>query len=448
MTPTHIIEKKQAGKALSNKEIEYFIRGYVEGSIPDYQMSAWLMAVYFQGMNVDETVNLTRAMLESGDKVDFSGVPGKRVDKHSTGGVGDKLSLLAAPTAAACGGQIPMISGRGLGHTGGTLDKLESIPGFSVQMTCSQLRDAVLRIGAALAGQNSRLVPADMKIYALRDVTATVKSIPLITASIISKKAAEGIDALVLDVKSGGGAVFRRREKMEELARMLVEVGNDFGIETTALLTNMDQPLGYAVGNWLEVRECVDIMRSGEGAEDLLELNRALAGTMLKMSGITQSIAEGVRRAEQTLVNGDAYAKFREIVVNQGGDPEVIDHPENYPKAKFSQAITANDNGFIHSIKTREAGIISMMLGAGRMKKEDAIDYKAGIVLRRKKGDAVGKGELLAEIYSDSEDELLEAAKRFPEVFTISEAPTQPSPLIYKAIHRLGEESWEAFSRT
>ena len=448
MTPTQIIEKKQAGKALGNEEIEYFIRGYVEGFIPDYQMSAWLMAVYFQGMNVDETVNLTRAMLESGDKVDFSGVPGKRVDKHSTGGVGDKLSLLAAPTAAACGGQVPMISGRGLGHTGGTLDKLESIPGFNVQMTCSQLRDAVLRIGAALAGQNSRLVPADMKIYALRDVTATVKSIPLITASIISKKAAEGIDALVLDVKSGGGAVFRRREKMEELARMLVEVGNDFGIETIALLTNMDQPLGYAVGNWLEVRECLDIMRSGDGAEDLLELNRALAGTMLKMSGITQSIAEGVRRAERTLVNGDAYAKFREIVVNQGGDPEVIDHPENYPKAKFTQTISADESGFIHSISARKTGMFTMMLGAGRMKKEDAIDYKAGIVLRRKKGDAVGKGELLADIYSDSEDELLEAAKRFPEVFTISEAPPQPSPLIYKVIHRLGDESWEAFSRT
>ena len=446
MTPTHIIEKKQAGKALGKGEIEYLIRGYVKGDIPDYQMSALLMTIYFQGMNVDETVNLTRAMLESGDKVDFSGIPGKRVDKHSTGGVGDKLSLLAAPTAAACGGQIPMISGKGLGHTGGTLDKLESIPGYSVQMTCSQLRNAVLRIGAALAGQNSKLVPADMKIYALRDVTATVKSIPLITASIISKKAAEGIDALVLDVKTGGGAIFRRREKMEELAKMLVKVGNDFGIETTALLTDMDQPLGYTVGNWLEVRECVDIMRTGEGAVDLLKLNRALAGTMLKMSGITGNIAEGIQIAERALIDGEAFAKFREIIVNQGGDPEVIDHPENYPKAKHSQAITANNNGFVHSIKAREAGILSMMLGAGRMKKEDSIDHKAGIVWAKKKGDEVFAGDILAILYSDSEDRLLKVAESFSEIYTISGEPPRPNPLIIKVIHQKGGESWREFS--
>lgn len=446
MNPIYIIEKKQSGKLLSKGEIEYFIEGYVSGAIPDYQMAAWLMAVYFQGMKIEETVNLTRAMLESGDKINFDGVPGKRVDKHSTGGIGDKMSLLTAPCVAACGGQVPMISGRGLGHTGGTLDKLESIPGFSVYMSPAQVRDSALKLGAALVGQNDTLVPADMKIYALRDVTATVRSLPLITASIISKKAAEGINGLVLDVKTGSGAIFARNEQMEKLARLLVDTGNEFGIETVALLTNMDEPLGQMVGNWLEVKECLDIFRSGKGAEDILELNRALAGAMLKLAGIANTFSQGMEMTDIVLANGKAWAKFKEIVKNQGGDLEFIEHPEEYPTAKHCYEITAQHEGIINHINAKKAGMISITLGSGRARKDDRIDYKAGIKWVRKKGDAVKKGEVIAILYSDSDERLKEAVSNFTGVVSILSRQPLSFPLVYKAFDKYGEHSWEEYS--
>ena len=445
MTPRQIIEKKQSGEPLSPAEIRYFIEGYTGNTIPDYQAAALLMAIYFQGMTVEETVELTRAMLESGDRVDFSGVPGKRVDKHSTGGVGDKISLTLAPTVAACGGQVPMISGRGLGHTGGTLDKLESIPGFSVRMSAKEIRDNTLKIGAALAGQNDRVVPADMKMYALRDVTGTVKSIPLITASIISKKAAEGIDALVLDVKCGGGAIFPERKNMEKLARNLVDVGNGFGMETMALLTDMSQPLGYAVGNWLETRECIQIMQWGTGAGDLIELNNALSGVMLCLCGITATVREGVEMAGEALVSQAALRKFREIVANQKGDVSVIDHPDEYPAPEFSRDISAQESGFIHDIKARTVGEQSLLLGAGRKSKEDEIDYTAGVVFAKRRGDFVHEGDLLAKLYSNSQAKLEEVSREFPKVFTLGDEKPRRQPLIEKVFTKDGATTWKDY---
>ena len=448
MTPRQIIEKKQAGKALSPDEIRYFIEGYTRNKIPDYQAAALLMAIYFRGMTVTETVELTRAMLESGDTVDFSGIPGKRVDKHSTGGVGDKISLTLAPTVAACGGQVPMISGRGLGHTGGTLDKLESIPGFTVKMSAQEIRDNTLKTGAALAGQNERVVPADMKLYALRDVTGTVKSIPLITASIISKKAAEGIDALVLDVKCGGGAIFPDRENMEKLARSLVDTGNGFGMETVALLTDMSQPLGYAVGNWLETRECIDVMRDGTGASDLLKLNNALSGVMLYLSGITTTVREGVQKAGEAISSGQALQKFREITSNQKGDISVIDHPEEYPAPEHFCDILAQESGYIHEIDARLTGELSLLLGAGRKSKEDEIDYTAGVVFSKKRGDYIEAGGLLAKLYSNSRTKLDEVSAQFPAVFTVGDKKPRRRELIKKVFTKDGETSWKDYSRS
>lgn len=445
MTPRQIIEKKQSGAALSRAEIRYFIDGYTRNKIPDYQAAALLMAVYFQGMTTAETVELTRAMLESGDTVDFSGIPGKRADKHSTGGVGDKISLTLAPTVAACGGQVPMISGRGLGHTGGTLDKLESIPGFSVRMSAREIRANTLKTGAALAGQNDRVVPADMKMYALRDVTGTVRSIPLITASIISKKAAEGIDALILDVKCGGGAIFPDRKNMEKLARSLVDTGSGFGMETVALLTDMSQPLGYAVGNWLETRECIEIMRDGVGAEDLIELNNALSGVMLFLSGITATVREGVEKAAGALVSQAAMQKFREIVAHQKGDVSVIDHPDEYPAPVHSCDILAQKPGYIHDIKARMVGEFSLLLGAGRKSKEDEIDYTAGVVFAKKRGDYIEAGGLLAKLYSNSRKKLDEVSAEFPAVITVGDNKPRRRDLIMKVFTKDGEMTWKDY---
>lgn len=448
MTPIKIIEKKRSGKILSRLEIESFVERFMSGVVPDYQMSALLMAVCFQGMNIDETVNLTRVMIESGGRVDFSDHPVKMVDKHSTGGVGDKLSLLVAPTVAACGGGVPMISGRGLGHTGGTLDKLESIPGFNVNLSPRELREQALKLGAAMVGQNNHLVPADRKIYALRDVTSTVKSLPLIASSIISKKAVEGIDALLLDVKVGDGAIFDRRDKMEELARLLVQVGEEFGLETTALLTNMDQPLGYAVGNWLEVAECLKIMKTGQGAKDLMELNSALSAAMLNLSGIARNLTEGISMAENALSEGITLDKFKAIVKAQGGNVEVLENPEKYPSAKYFIDITAVKNGFISNIRAKACGELSMLLGAGRVRMEDDIDYTAGIVFRKKTGDWILEGEPLARLYSNSEESLEKVAGDFPKIISISDNPPIEKPLIFKVVHAKGEQSWEEYRRS
>jgi len=340
---------------------------------------------------------------------------------------------------------VPMISGRGLGHTGGTLDKLESIPGFSVRMSAKEIRDNTLKIGAALAGQNERVVPADMKMYALRDVTGTVKSIPLITASIISKKAAEGIDALVLDVKCGEGAIFPERKNMEQLARNLVDVGNGFGMETVALLTDMSQPLGFAVGNWLETRECIYLMEIGNGADDLIELNNALSGVMLYLSGITATVREGVEKAGGALTSGEALQKFREIVAHQKGDVSVIDHPDEYPAPEFSRDILAQESGYIRDIKARTAGELSLLLGAGRKSKEDEIDYTAGVIFAKKRGDFVHEGDLLAKLYSNSQAKLDEVSAEFPVVFTVGDKKSRRQPLIEKVFTKDGVTTWKNY---
>jgi len=443
MTPRTIIEKKQSGQELTRQEIEYFIDGVSGGEIADYHTAAWLMAVFFKGMTIRETIDLTRAMVQSGRTVDFLGLPGKRVDKHSTGGVGDKLSLLIAPIIAACGGQIPMISGRGLGHTGGTLDKLESLPGFNVKLSTEAIREGVLQNGAVFAGQTDDITPADMKLYALRDVTGTVRSLPLITSSIISKKKAEGIDALVLDVKCGKGAVSSKTAEMEELARWLVDVGNGFGIETIALLTDMNQPLGRTVGNWLEVKECVEFMQTGGGAEDLAALNMALCGIMLRLSGIAPSAVKGCQTAQNALASGKAYQSFLRIAQYQGADISFLGHPEKYPPARFKYDFYAERSGYIQDIDARTVGELALLLGAGRKSKEDAIDYKAGMEFLRKRGDMVEKGQTVAVLYADDKAKLDSILPDFPAVFTYSDSPPEKMPLIRKVLTKEGESSWE-----
>jgi len=447
MSPRLIIEKKQAGLELSRQEIEYFIDGVSGGEIADYQTAAFLMAVFFKGMTIRETVDLTRAMVQSGRTVDFFNISGKRVDKHSTGGVGDKLSLILAPTAAACGAQVPMISGRGLGHTGGTLDKLESIPGFNVKLTVDEIREGVLRNGAVFAGQTDDITPADMKLYALRDVTGTVKSLPLITSSIIAKKKAEGLDALVLDVKCGQGAIFPKPEEMEELARWLVNVGNGFGIETVALLTDMDQPLGRTVGNWLEMKECIEFMQSGGGAEDIAALNIALCGIMLYLSRLTQSVEKGCEAAASALHSGKAYQSFLNIAQSQGADIFYIEHQEKYPPAKYKYEFTAERSGFIADIDARTIGELSVLLGAGRKSKEDTIDYTAGLEFLFKRGDKIEIGQPLAVLYADDKAKLDSILPDFPAVYTYSDTPPEKMPLIMKVLTKEGESSWEAFKK-
>lgn len=445
MTPAKIIEKKKNGLKLSKDEIKYFIGGFIDGNIPDYQMSALLMAICLRGMDVGETVNLTEIMLESGDKVDFSGVPGKRVDKHSTGGVGDKLSLMIAPTVAACGGMIPMISGRGLGHTGGTLDKLESIPGFNIKMSAEDIKNQTVKIGAALAGQDERLVPADKKIYALRDVTATVQSIPLITSSIISKKAAEGIDVLILDVKTGGGGFFPQFSDMELLAKSLVKVGSEFGMETIAILTSMEQPLGYAVGNWLEVAECLEIMKGDDLIFDVKTLNAAFSGTMLAKSGLADSINDGITKAEKAVSEGKSFDKFLSIVEHQHGDTRVLREPENYPKSAYHSDYKVDVDGFISKIDAKAVGEMAIILGAGRQKVDDKIDYKAGIVFQKKCGDRVDSGEIVANIFSDDKNAVEIVRERMKNIIIADKVPPAFNPLICKVICEDGEYSWDDY---
>jgi len=448
MRQVKIIEKKQRGEALSRDEIKDFIEQYVEGKIPDYQMSALLMAIYFQGMNLDETLSLTQVMLDSGARVDFSDVPNRCVDKHSTGGVGDKLSLIVAPTVAACGGYVPMISGRGLGHTGGTLDKLESIPGFEVNLSPDRIKSQTLSIGAALAGQDAELVPADKKIYSLRDVTATVRSLPLIASSIISKKAAEGVEALVLDVKIGEGAIFRNEKTSESLAKLLVQVGEGFGIKTIALLTDMSQPLGRTVGNWLEVRECVELMFSGEGSADLIELNRALSATMLKFSHVVSTFVEGMEKVDKVVLNRDSYRKFLEIVKTQSGDISVIEDLDKYPRPKIERELLSPVSGFVSNIEARLCGELCMELGAGRKKIDDKLDYSAGVTFFKKRAEFVKKGDILAIVSAESRARMESVWENITKIYHFHDYPPDAIPLIKKVIHSEGETSWEDFVKS
>jgi len=429
MTPYEIIIKKRDGCELSPEEIRFFIKGFTSGRIPNYQMAALLMAIYFQGMTLEETVALTKAMIDTGETIDLSSIPGVKVDKHSTGGVGDKVSLVLAPLVAAAGVPVPMISGRGLGHTGGTLDKLESIPGFRTNLSIEEFKDQIARIGVAIIGQTTRLVPADKRIYALRDVTATVDSIPLVVASIMSKKLAEGIDALVLDVKTGRGAFFKTRDQALKLAQNLVTVGQRFGVKTVALLTSMEQPLGRAVGNWLETKEAIQALK-GEGPEDLMEVVFALGATMLVLGEKAKTYTEGRRVLQKNLENGSGYQKFLEMVSAQGGDTRVIEDPESYQWEGHSISLKSRSSGFVHKVDALEIGLAAMTLGAGRRKIDDEVDYGAGILLRKKIGDPVEKGEVLAQAFSPRKDLLQESRKRITSAFQIKAERSEKVDLI------------------
>ena len=432
MNPVEIIVKKRNGQKLSEDEIKFFINGFLEGKIPDYQMSAFLMAVYFNGMNSEETVALTRIMLYSGEVLDLSHLEGMKVDKHSTGGVGDKTSLVIAPIAAAAGVKVPMISGRGLGHTGGTLDKLEAIPGFRTDLSKDDFIKIVDQVGACLIGQTKEIAPADKKIYALRDVTGTVESIPLICASIMSKKLAEGINGLVLDVKTGNGAFMKTLSDSENLAVNLKNISESFGVKTIAYITDMNQPLGNYVGNWLEVYESVKILRN-EVHSELSELCHLLAGTMIYLGGKSKDVEEGIKISKDLISNGKAYKKFLDIVENQSGDVSFIENLEKYPEPKYRIEVKSNRSGFISKIDSFAIGMLGIELGAGRMKYTDVIDPKAGFIFFKKVGDELKQGDLIAEIHTDKDNSDYFITK-FLKSIEFSDSKPEQLPLVYKTI--------------
>lgn len=441
MNPVEIIRKKRNSQRLTREELEFFINGYVEGKIPDYQMSAFLMAVYFNKMDFEETIIFTDIMLRSGIIVDLSHIKGIKVDKHSTGGIGDKVSIILAPMVAACGVPVPMISGRGLGHTGGTLDKLESIPGFKTNLLLDEYKSVIEEIGIVMIGQTNEIAPADKKMYALRDVTGTVECIPLIAGSIMSKKLAEGIDALVLDIKTGKGAFMQSIEDAIELAKTLIAIGNGFGKKTIGFLTDMSQPLGFAVGNWLEIKECVECLR-GKDVPDLMKVTFLLGGAMLMLGQKANTIEDGIKICKKAIDSGSAYKKFLEMVERQGGDKSYIENLEKYPVSKFSIEIKSEINGFIESIDAFEVGLTGVMIGAGRIKVDDMIDPKAGIVLNKKVGDEVTKGEIVARIFSDDRDKIESAALRLKRAITIDKEYHNPQKLIHAFIDEQGFYDW------
>ncbi len=392
MRAVDIVQKKRDGGVLSPEELHFFIDGVTSGAVPDYQASALLMAVFFRGLNDAETADLTRAMIDSGARVDLSGIPGSKVDKHSTGGVGDKTSLIIAPVAAACGAIVPMMSGRGLGHTGGTLDKLESIPGFRTSLTIDEMKESLRAIGCALIGQTSQIAPADRKLYALRDVTATIECVPLIAASIMSKKIAEGIDALVLDVKCGAGAFMKSESAARRLAGALVQIGNSAGVRTQAIISDQDQPLGRAVGNAIEVIECLEVLK-GRGPADLVAISAELSERMLLAAGVAKSRSDAAGRCRRAIESGAALEKFRQIIERQGGDPHVVDDYTHLPSAPFEHVIPAATSGYLAALDAGLVGRASVVLGGGRDKIDDTIDPGVGIMINTAVGDEVRAGE-------------------------------------------------------
>ncbi len=428
-----LIAKKRSGGALTDEEIQALIRGYTRGDVPDYQVSAMLMAIFFQGMNSAEITALTLAMRDSGKVVDTSKVAGSKVDKHSTGGVGDKVSICLAPIVTACGLKVPMISGRGLGHTGGTLDKLEAIPGFRTDQSVRSFVSQVDRIGCALIGQTKELAPADKKIYALRDVTATVESVPLITASILSKKLAEGIDALVLDVKVGSGAFMKNLDEARTLARSIVRVGKLAGIRVSALLTAMDQPLGLMVGNALETREAIEVLHGG-GPEDLVELTLGLGAEMLLVGGICRKKSEAVRLQRQVIADGRAAETMRKIIKAQKGDPKVVDEPDRLPKTKKTFAVNATKAGTVASIDAMQIGLLAGAMGAGRMRVDDEIDPAVGIELVAKVGERVSKGAPLARLHCHSSSAANNFRDKVRGAYGLSNRNVDPPPLVLDRI--------------
>lgn len=428
-----LIKKKRDGGTLTDQEIAYMISGYTNGKIPDYQMSAMMMAMYYQGLNEAETLSLTMEMAHSGELLDLSAIRGVKVDKHSTGGVGDKTSLALTPMAAACGVKVAKMSGRGLGHTGGTIDKLESFDGFHTDITTEQFISQVNQIGIAIMGQTADLAPADKKLYALRDVTATVDQMSLIASSIMSKKLAAGADAIVLDVKTGSGAFMKKENDAEALAREMVRIGNGAGRKTTAVITDMDQPLGFAVGNALEVREAIDTL-SGNGPEDFLELCLTLGSHMLLAAGKADTAEQAEEKLRGVIADGSARGKLAEFVAAQGGDADMVYHPERLPRAALTEDVCAGTNGYISGILCDEVGICSLMLGGGRETKEDAIDLSVGIVFHKKKGDAVQNGEAIATLHANDKEKLAAAKKRLLGAVTIRKEPVEKTPLIKRVI--------------
>ncbi|QIW85742.1 pyrimidine-nucleoside phosphorylase [Bacillus velezensis] len=430
MRMVDLIVKKQNGKELTTKEIQFFVKGYTDGSIPDYQASALAMAIYFQDMTDQERADLTMAMVNSGETIDLSAIEGIKVDKHSTGGVGDTTTLVLAPLVAALGVPVAKMSGRGLGHTGGTIDKLEAIEGFHVELSKDEFIKLVNRDKVAVIGQSGNLTPADKKLYALRDVTGTVNSIPLIASSIMSKKIAAGADAIVLDVKTGAGAFMKTDEDAVNLAKAMVRIGNNVGRQTMAVISDMSQPLGFAIGNALEVQEAIDTLR-GEGPEDLNELVLTLGSQMVVLAKKAETLEEARTKLQEVMKNGKALEKFKEFLSNQGGDASVVDEPSKLPQAAYKIDVPAKEAGVVSEIVADEIGVAAMLLGAGRATKEDEIDLAVGIMLRKKVGDTVEKGEPLVTLYANRENVDDVTAKVYDNI-RISEKAEAP-----KLIHTL-----------
>ncbi len=435
------IQKKKHGEELNQQEIEFIVKGYTDGSIPDYQMSAFLMAVCFSGMSEAETLTLTMAMAHSGEMLSLSEIGKKTADKHSTGGVGDKTTLIVGPMVATLGTAVAKMSGRGLGHTGGTIDKLESFPGFRVDLSEEEFQKQVRELGIAVMGQTANLAPADKKIYALRDVTATVDQMALIASSIMSKKLAAGADTIVLDVKTGSGAFMKTLEDSIALAQEMVKIGNNAGRSTYAVVSDMNQPLGYAVGNILEVREAIDAL-NGNGPADLMESCYVLAAQMLLGTGIVADFEQGMAAARQTIKDGSALKKLAEMVAAQGGDPAYVYEPERFPKAAYSKEVYPQQDGYLAAVQTEEIGMVSLVLGAGRETKESKIDMTAGLIMKHKIGDRLKKNEPVAVLYANEEAKLADAEKRFQKAIMISAAPVQPLQHIYATVSGQGVTRW------
>jgi pyrimidine-nucleoside phosphorylase len=433
MRAVDIVRKKRDGHELSRDELTFLVRGYSAGQIPDYQMAAWLMAVFLRGMSAAETAALTEEMRRSGDVLDLSSIPGRKVDKHSTGGVGDKTSLVIAPAVAAAGVTVPMMSGRGLGHTGGTLDKLEAIAGFQVRLSPEQFHEQLSELGVAMMGQTVDLVPADRKLYALRDVTATVESYPLIASSIMSKKLAEGIDGLVLDIKTGSGAFMKTEAQAETLGRIMVEIGAAVGVRVTGLITDMNQPLGDFVGNALEVIECLDVLKGG-GPPDLVQLCEELSAHCLLLGEAVRSIEAGRQAYRDAIASGRALQKFRDIVQWQGGLTAVVDDNSLLPKAAFAAPLPAPRGGYVESMNTEAIGIAMCILGAGRETLDSVVDPAVGMRVMKKIGDRVEHGEPLAWIYYNDQARLEETRRRLLEGYHYSEEPVGRPELIKKIL--------------
>jgi pyrimidine-nucleoside phosphorylase len=439
MNIVDIIEKKKKGDPLTSEEIDYFVQGYSKGTIPDYQISSLLMAVWCKGMNKTETAELTLSMVRSGKTIDLSKIKGIKVDKHSSGGVADTVSLPLVALVAANGVPVAKMSGRGLGHTGGTIDKLESIPGFKVEIPIGEFMDIVNRVGGAIVAQSGELVVADKRMYALRDVTGTVDSIPLIASSIMSKKIAAGADAIVLDVKVGDGAFMKDIESAKNLAKTMVEIGDSVGRETVAYITDMNQPLGDAIGNSIEVEEAVNVLK-GKGGKRLVEVIKTLGGEMLYLGGKAKNSSEGKAMIESAIQNGRGLKKFKEIVMAQGGNPGFVEDFSILPQAKFKLPVLAKEDGYIEEIKTEEVGKLAAFLGAGRMKKEDKINLAVGIIFPKKVEDHINNGEEIATILTDDKEKGLVAVEKLLCLIKFSKNPVKPLPLIYYKVSKEGVE--------